>query len=169
MLNFQTQGTVIRDATQADWPEILALNAEFVFHMSPMDMARLAQMARASCYLRVFERDGFVAGFLIGFRKGAAYDGEIFRLFDRRDDDFIYLDRVAVASWDQHHGVAGKLYDDVVSFARASGVNTILCEVDVDPPNPVSLHFHERRGFREIGRQKADVRDRVVALLALQL
>ena len=46
---------------------------------------------------------------------------------------------------------AVKLVATVVSYARAQGVPRITCEVNVEPPNPVSLKFHERRGFREIG------------------
>ena len=32
----------------------------------------------------------------------------------------------------------------------------ITCEFDIDPPNPVSAHFHARQGFREIGRRQLD-------------
>jgi predicted GNAT superfamily acetyltransferase len=43
----------VRDAEKSDWPAILALNAESVHFLSPLDEARLTQLAKAACYLRV--------------------------------------------------------------------------------------------------------------------
>jgi predicted GNAT superfamily acetyltransferase len=33
------------------------------------------------------------------------------------------------------------------------GLVRIGCEVNIQPPNPASLAFHTRIGFRDIGRQ----------------
>jgi len=87
----------LRDAAPADWPAVLALNTGSVEHLSPMDEARLRSLAEASCYFRVIEVDGGVAGFLMAFRKGASYDGAIFQLFNARAADFVYIDRIVVA------------------------------------------------------------------------
>jgi predicted GNAT superfamily acetyltransferase len=40
----------------------------------------------------------------------------------------------------------------------------LCCEVNVEPPNPGSLRFHERIGFAEVG-QFAPKPDYVVSLL----
>ena len=154
---------ILRDAKQADAPAILALNAESVHFLSPMDQARLAQLAKASCYLRVVEEEGEVAAVLLGFRKGADYDSPNFLWFGARFDDFVYVDRVVVSPQFRGRKLADVLYDDFEAFARASGVSCITCEVNVEPPNPVSLKFHERRGFREIGREGYGVK--TVAML----
>src|SRR5476649_2671284 len=103
---------MLRDATPSDWPAILALNQGDVHFLSPLDEARLTQLAAAACYLRVVEEQGTVAAFLLGFAQGAEYDSPNYRWFDARYDTFLY----------------------------------------VAPPNPASLAFHARRGFREIGR-----------------
>jgi len=29
----------------------------------------------------------------------------------------------------------------------------LTCEFDIEPPNPVSMRFHQRMGFREVGTQ----------------
>ncbi|HEY5337589.1 MAG TPA: GNAT family N-acetyltransferase [Rhizomicrobium sp.] len=144
---------MLRDATSADWPELLALNEESVHFLSPMDAARLAQLAKAACSLRVVEQDGAVAAFLLGFRRGANYDSPNFLWFNAREGDFVYVDRVVVSPEFRGRKFADLLYDDFESFARAQGVTRITCEVNVEPPNPVSLRFHERRGFREVGRE----------------
>ncbi|MEI9989563.1 MAG: GNAT family N-acetyltransferase [Rhizomicrobium sp.] len=142
-----------RDATRADWPATLALNAESVHVLSPLDAARLARLAAAASYLRVMEEEGTVAAFLLGFAKGAAYDSPNYRWFDARFDSFFYVDRVVVAPAFRGRRLADRLYDDFESAARARGIRTVVCEVNVAPPNPASLAFHARRGFTEIGRQ----------------
>ncbi|HUB85153.1 MAG TPA: GNAT family N-acetyltransferase [Rhizomicrobium sp.] len=143
---------MLRDATKSDFPAILALNAESVHFLSPLDDARLAALAKAACYFRVVEDGGAVAAFLLGFRKGAGYDSPNFLWFDARFDDFVYVDRVVVSAEFRGRKLADRLYDDLESFARANGVDRVTCEVNVEPPNPVSLKFHARRGFREIGQ-----------------
>jgi uncharacterized protein len=156
-----------RDASPADWPAILTLNAESVQHTSPMDEARLRDLAAAACYFRVVDIDGSVAGFLMAFRKGASYDGAIFRLFNERASDFVYIDRVVVGSEFRGRHVASRLYDDVMRFARERDTETLTCEVNVVPPNPASTQFHTQHGFREIGRHRAG--EKTVALLAREL
>jgi predicted GNAT superfamily acetyltransferase len=141
-----------RDADRRDWPATLALNESSVAQLSPMDEPRLAQLVRAACYFRVVEEGGVVAAFLLGFRKGADYDSPNFLWFDERYDDFVYVDRVVVDAAFRGRGLADRLYDDFEAFARGLGVGRVTCEVNVEPPNPVSLRFHERRGFREVGR-----------------
>ncbi|HUO91487.1 MAG TPA: GNAT family N-acetyltransferase [Rhizomicrobium sp.] len=157
----------IRDATRADWPAVLVLNAESVQHLSPMDEARLGDLAAAACYFRVVDMNGAIAGFLMAFRKGAAYDGQIFRLFNERATDFVYIDRIVVGSDFRGRHIASRLYDDVAGFARESEAETLTCEVNVVPPNPASMRFHAQHGFHEIGRHKAG--EKTVALLAREL
>jgi predicted GNAT superfamily acetyltransferase len=158
---------LLRDATPADWPAVLMLNADSVEHLSPMDEPRLRALAGAACYFRVAVVNGAVAGFLLAFRKGASYDGAIFQLFNERASDFVYIDRIVVGPEFRGHHIASRLYDDVAEFARASDAETLTCEVNVVPPNPASSQFHAQHGFHEIGRHKAG--EKTVALLAREL
>lgn len=144
---------MIRDITKADWPEILRLNEESVHFLSAMDEAQLAKWSAAASYFRVVELDGKVAAFLMGFRKGDDYAGVNFAWFAQRYDDFLYVDRVVVSPTFRGQKLADRLYDDVEAFARVRDIPRITCEVNVEPPNPVSLRFHARRGFREVGRE----------------
>lgn len=154
----------LRDVIRADWPAILGLNEESVHFLSPMDEAKLARWSAAACYLRVVEKDRKVAAFLLGFRKGADYDSPNFLWFDSRPGDFVYVDRVVVAPAFRGRKLADALYDDFEAFARARGIAHVTCEVNVEPPNPASLRFHERRGFHEVGRQPYGP-NKIVALL----
>ncbi|MGB1432818.1 MAG: GNAT family N-acetyltransferase, partial [Candidatus Poseidoniaceae archaeon] len=65
-------------------------------------------------------------------------------------DDFIYVDRVAVATDSRNQGVGAALYRAVVSYSTEHRV-PIAAEVNLNPPNPGSMRFHERFEFVEVG------------------
>ena len=41
-------------------------------------------------------------------------------------------------------------------IARSREVPVVVCEFDLEPPNPSSRAFHARFGFREVGTQVAN-------------
>lgn len=143
-----------RDATPADFPAILQLNAESVHFLSPLDAARLAHLHAEAAYHRVVERDERVVAFLLVFREGADYDSPNYRWFAARYERFLYIDRVVVDVGERGRGHGAELYEDLFRFATEQGVTSITCEFDLEPPNPVSLAFHERYGFVEVGTQR---------------
>jgi predicted GNAT superfamily acetyltransferase len=145
--------TTIRVATLADFPRILALNAESVHFLSPLDAPRLQHLHAQAAYHRVAEIEGRVAAFLLAFRKGADYDSPNYRWFAQRYAQFLYIDRVVVAAAQQGRGLGALLYEDLFAFARSHAIAQVTCEFDLEPPNPASAHFHARFGFREVGTQ----------------
>lgn len=144
---------MVRDATASDFPAILALNAESVHFLSPLDEARLQRLHAQAAYHRVVEIDGEVAAFLLVLREGADYDSPNYLWFAQRYPQFLYIDRIAVDARRQGQGRAAQLYDDLLEFASAWGIARLTCEFDLDPPNPASAKFHARYGFREVGKQ----------------
>jgi predicted GNAT superfamily acetyltransferase len=48
-------------------------------------------------------------------------------------------------------GVARALYADAERLAAAERMHVLCCEVNLDPPNPGSMAFHERLGFAPAG------------------
>lgn len=50
--------------------------------------------------------------------------------------------------------------------AAALGLGEVTCEVNLVPPNPESLAFHHRLGFRQVGEQSTYGGSVRVALLA---
>jgi predicted GNAT superfamily acetyltransferase len=158
---------ILRDAARPDWRSLLALNEESVHFLSPMDETKLTKWSAAASYLRVVEQGGEIAAFLLAFRKGDDYAGVNFRWFAERYDDFIYVDRIVVAPAFRGQKLADLLYDDIGAFARERGIPSVTCEVNVEPPNPVSLRFHEKRGFQEVGRE--GYAGKTVAMLARRL
>ena len=147
--------SVLRAATAADLPAILALNAASVALLSPLDADALAQLTGQAAARWVIDDEAVgVVAFLLALREGAEYASLNYRWFSERYDRFLYVDRVVVAAQARTRGVGTRLYRALFELARASGVERIACEYDVDPPNEASRAFHTRFGFREVGRQR---------------
>jgi len=160
---------LIRDATAADFPALLALNAESVHFLSPLDLPRLQRLHAQAAYHRVIERGGRVAAFLLALREGADYDSPNYRWFARRYRRFLYIDRVVVAQSCQGRGLGAQLYADIIAFAAAGGSAVLTCEFDLEPPNPASAKFHAHHGFREVGRQWLGAGEKQVSLQAREV
>jgi uncharacterized protein len=154
----------IRDAVEADFERILELNDAEVRQTSPMDRERLSLLHHLASFHKVALLDGCVAGFLLCLREGVAYDSENYRWFSDRYPRFVYVDRVVVAANFSARGVGTSLYAELFELASAGDVGQICCEYNIEPPNPASHAFHEKFGFREVGRQWLAGRTKQVSL-----
>ncbi len=142
----------LRDYQAGDEPAVLALNAESVAVLSPMDSVRFSLLREEAARLRVVEHEGELAGFLMGFCAGSHYDSPNYRWFSDHFSDFFYVDRVVVDTARRGLGVASALYDECIAWARDKQLNAIVAEIDIEPPNLGSLKFHEKYGFQEVDR-----------------
>lgn len=131
--------------------QALAANAAVAEMTSALDAAALEALLSAAAFAgAALDRDGRLAGFLIGFGPGAAYDSPNYRWFAAQFDRFAYVDRVVTRPAARGQGVARALYD---AFAQAMpGQERLVCEVNLVPPNPGSDAFHAALGFAELGR-----------------
>ncbi|MGH8183177.1 MAG: GNAT family N-acetyltransferase [Rhodanobacteraceae bacterium] len=144
---------MLRPAKPTDSQAVLALNRAFVHFLSPLTRERLVMLERqARLHIVVEEHDAVVA-FLLAFREGADYDSVNYRWFAERYDRFLYVDRAVVSGSHQGTGVGQAFYRHVFEHARQTRVPVVVCEYDVEPPNPASERFHARLGFHEVGRQ----------------
>jgi uncharacterized protein len=99
-------------------------------------------------------------------RPGADYESENYAFFEARGVDHLYVDRIVVAASERGAGLGAVLYEAVFAAAAAEGRREVTCEVNLDPPNPGSLAFHERLGFRSVGTQATKGGTVTVSLLA---
>jgi Predicted acetyltransferase, GNAT superfamily len=53
--------------------------------------------------------------------------------------------------------------------ARCLGASAVTCEVNLEPPNPGSLAFHHREGFRDLDTQATKGGAVVVQLMAKEI
>lgn len=146
---------VVRDAIARDHPAVLALNNGAVPHVNALDDTAFAWLTEHATYFRVAEDGDGIAGFVMMIEKGTEYWSANYAWFASRYDAFLYLDRVVVAPRARRSGVGRALYDDVIAFARGRWPRIAL-EVNLRPPNPVSVAFHQRMGFCEVGTREYD-------------
>jgi predicted GNAT superfamily acetyltransferase len=160
---------MIRPATFEDLDRILAINLEWEHFLSPLDAAALERLHQQSAYHRVFQVDSGVAGFLLVLREGADYQSPNYLWHASRSQRFLYVDRIAVSGVLPRRGIGAALYDDLIQFARESGIDTITCEFNLVPRNLASERFHHRLGFEEVGSQWLEKGKKRVSLQRLQL
>jgi uncharacterized protein len=139
-------------ATAPDEPAILELNRRDEQATSPLDPARLRALLDRAFHVGL--RDGGRTAVLLAFAEDAGYDNPNFAWFAARHRRFVYVDRVIVAAHARGRGLAAGLYAELFRAAAASGRAIVGCEVNLDPPNPVSDAVHARLGFREAGRMR---------------
>jgi predicted GNAT superfamily acetyltransferase len=157
---------VVRDAVAHDHPAVLALNNGAVPHVNALDDTAFAWLAEHATYFRVAEDGDGIAGFVMMIEHDTEYWSANYAWFASRYDVFLYLDRVVVAPRAQRSGIGRLLYDDVTAFARGRWPRIAL-EVNLQPPNPVSVAFHERMGFLAVGTREYD--ENAVLMMALEL
>jgi predicted GNAT superfamily acetyltransferase len=156
----------LRPVEDADVAAVTLLNESHVPKVGPADAARIEYLRRLSDRFDVIEVDGRVAGMVVTFLPGSAYDSTNYRWFSERlGDDFYYLDRVVVDASVRRRGVAGRVYDELEAVAAAHG--RMALEVNLVPRNDPSLAFHAQRGYVEVGRL-GDA-DHLVSMLTKQL
>ena len=156
---------LIRDITAADLSAIHAINEDSMPGVHTASPEQLAAITRESCLALVAEIDGHVAGFCQALSPGARYRSVNYAWFSARYEDFIYLDRVAVALDFRGRGIGSQLYAEVERRTRA---HWFTLEVNLRPRNEGSLRFHARRGFVEVGQQETDY-GTLVSLMAKRL
>lgn len=128
---------------------LLELNAESVVETSPLSAERFDWMiTTASVATFVPPADAF----LLAFAHTDEFDGGHFKWFGARFDGFVYVDRIVVARDRRGLGYGKRLYADLFERARALGIERVVCEVNVEPPNLRSDAFHAALDFRDVGR-----------------
>jgi predicted GNAT superfamily acetyltransferase len=107
---------------------------------------RMISLARVATFIEPS------AAFLLAFAQDDEFDGGHFQWFRSRFDKFLYIDRIVVAADRRRLGLGSALYADLFKRAEELGRKSIVCEVNLQPPNPISDQFHVAQGFQEVGR-----------------
>ncbi len=109
------------------------------------------------------------AALLIAFDGDADYANTNFKWFSARFDQFVYIDRIIVSSKLRGTGAAQMLYRDLMERAGKTDHEWLVCEINRDPPNPVSDAFHRKLGFIEVGQARLAEKHKTVRYLALNI
>lgn len=138
----------IRPIVAGDLDDLLAANQDHVPAVGPLDLDRLRGLVTMAESALIAEVGGALAGFVIALPPGVAYTSANYRWVSERFDDFVYVDRIVVLPETARRGLGRRLYDEVVAATTAE---VLVAEVNTRPRNDVSLAFHDRCGFREVG------------------
>ena len=151
MSNFQP---TTRNIEIADLPQVLEINNANTPGVSELTLFELAADLKNSLHgLAIDNEHGQVCAFCITFAQDAPDAGDNHRWFAKRYESFVYLDRIAIDSNHQNRGLGALLYQTVEQHMLNSAEHSLLCcEVNLEPPNPGSLRFHQRIGFTEVGQ-----------------
>ena len=145
---------VVRNIEIADLPRVLEINNANTPGVSELTFTELETDLENSLHaLAIDNEQGEVCAFCITFAPNAPDAGDNHRWFAERYESFVYLDRIAIDSNHQNRGLGAVLYQSVELHMLDSAQHSLLCcEVNLEPPNPGSLRFHQRIGFMELGR-----------------
>ena len=151
MSNFQP---IVRNIVSTDVTRVLEINNANTPGVSELTLSELeTDLSNSLHALAIDNEHGEVCAFCITFDPDAPDAGANHRWFADRYESFVYLDRIAIDSNHQNHGLGALLYQSVEHHMLNSAEHSLLCcEVNLEPPNPGSLRFHKRIGFTEVGR-----------------
>jgi predicted GNAT superfamily acetyltransferase len=161
---------LLRPSTTDDLATIHAINEAEVPAVGTETRSALGHIASESIISLVAELDGEIAGFCMMLAPGADYDSMNYRWFMERYDDFVYLDRVAIAPQFRRRGVGRAIYAEVerLSRERRPTATRFTLEVNLRPRNDTSLAFHAELGFVEVGQRETEY-GALVSLMAKPL
>lgn len=144
---------MICDLTAGDNAAMLALNNAFAVETSYLEEADWRSLINRARFAFIAPPD---KAFLLAFDQKPAEISPNFDWFAGHYADFVYIDRVVVDASAHGQGLGKALYDRLFDEAKAAGFARVVCEVNLDPPNPGSLAFHERMGFAPVGEAKLE-------------
>jgi ribosomal-protein-alanine N-acetyltransferase len=140
----------IRQLAASDVPTVLAILQESP-EAAAWSQESLLQLGSVAPTAWVVERDGVVAGFLIG--RSAADEFEILNM--------------AVSGAHRRQGIGSKLLESALEVSRKAGTARVYLEVRAS--NEPAIALYKRHGFRECGRRIRYYRDPVEDAILLSL
>lgn len=156
---------ILRDIDDADIDWLLQLNNASVPHVNKLDRESLTAILERSDYARCVTHKGMAAGAMITLWPGSDYASTNYRWFSQHHSDFLYIDRVMIDGSIRKLGLGRRLYADIEQFAKAQDAKYLACEVNSEPPNPISMRFHEALGFRPVGELANEDHSKSVVLM----
>ena len=141
-----TTATLTAEDVEAMWK----INEQGLPGLGKVSAKEMGALLEKSCFALGAFRGESLAGFVLCLHPNSSYGSLNYRWFNERYSGFLYVDRVAVGAKERNAGVGTLLYQSVSERARLEGV-PIAAEVNLEPPNPGSMRFHNRHGYVQVG------------------
>jgi hypothetical protein len=141
---------IFRTLRSEDAPALWRINEEGLPGTGKISQdAIIDLLGLAELPLGAFE-GGELVGFVLCLPPRTRYGSLNYAWFNKRYDDFLYVDRIAVSEKHRNRKIGSLLYQKVITYAQEQNC-PIVAEVSLKPPNPKSMRFHDRHGFNEVG------------------
>jgi uncharacterized protein len=152
----------IRPFQPGDLSHLLRLNNAAVPAVNELTAEELLDLLNSALTCVVAAVEDEPRGFLLCVADGTDYESRNYRWLSERFSNFAYTDRICVDETLRGQKIGDALYSALFKHLAGSD-RSFVCEVNERPPNPGSLRFHKKLGFKEIGN--ADNGDKAVIYL----
>ena len=139
-----------RALTQNDVDSIWLINEQGLPGTGQVSEQEISDLLKLSTLSLGVFREEELLGFVICLSPGTTYSSLNYAWFNSKYTDFIYVDRIAVLTDYRDEGIGSRLYEEVIAYSQENSL-PITAEVNLNPPNPGSMRFHNRFGFEEVG------------------
>ena len=143
----------ISPTVSAHLPTIVKINQEALPAVSSVTLKDMEHFLSTVDYFRTLQLDDTIAGFLIALTPGKDYHSPNYQWFEKKYNSFMYVDRIVIDRAYQSNGFGWAFYNNLREFTEGRSPR-ITCEVNLRPPNEGSIIFHEKYGFRQVGKQE---------------
>ena len=139
-----------RDCGIQDIPAMWTINEQGLPGTGKVSETEIAYLMDISELCLGAFHDESLIGFVICLLPNKDYGSLNYSWFNQRYDDFIYVDRIAIAKHHRNNGIGTELYEKVIQYSNEKQI-PITAEVSLDPPNEGSDRFHLRHSFKSVG------------------
>lgn len=157
---------IIRPAAPADLEELRILNESVLPHVNSIPLEDFEEFLEMASFFLVVEDENELAGFVIVLGPGVNYESENYEYFTKHYSSFDYVDRIVIKESFRGKGLGSKLYEYLFQH---SDQGRITCEVNIQPPNPKSIQFHQMLGFDEVHQHYSEGGKKYVSLMVREL
>ena len=131
--------------------EIFILNQANTPEVGSLDSVdHLKNLLRKSIKNLFISKENSLVGFMVCFRENSEYSSENYKFFSQSENNFMYIDRVAIDKEFRRNGLAQELYNNIENICIEKKL-PLCCEVNTFPMNKPSIDFHKKLGFYEVG------------------
>ena len=148
--NNKSLNTVTKPLATNDVPMMWEINEQGLPGTGQVTQAEMAKLLDLSEVSLGAYQDGTLIGFVLCLLPKTEYGSLNYAWFNQRYDQFIYVDRIAVAKDSRNSGIGTLLYQQVFDYATQHGI-PVTAEVSLKPSNEGSDRFHLHHGFVTVG------------------
>ena len=147
---------------------IINLNKRNIPAVGELDEKLYYRFLEYSDYFKLLKYNNLFIGFLVGLLPNRPYSSINYKWFENKYKSFIYIDRIIISSKYQNKGFGSLFYDDLKNSFK-NCYDFLTCEINIMPSNDVSMKFHKKYGFKEVGQQRTENGKKIVSMQVLSI